>query len=62
MQNQATTIDELNPNFIFQSSFTELLVQIASGKIDANELAKQELKNRGLDLEGKWVGFKKVAC
>lgn len=36
-----------------------LLTAAAQGKIDLNALAKQELANRGLDAEGKWVGFKK---
>lgn len=53
------TPDALNPAFLFQSTWTELLVKIASGEIDAQELARQELANRGLDLSGQWVGFKK---
>lgn len=36
-----------------------LLTAAAQGKIDLNEMAKQELANRGLNAEGKWVCFKK---
>ena len=35
----------------------ELLKAAAQGKVDLNELARQELANRGLDHDGKWVGF-----
>lgn len=35
----------------------ELIKAAAQGKVDLNELAKQHLKNSGLDLDGKWVGF-----
>ena len=53
--------DELNPNMIFQGTYTELLVKAAKGEIDLNELAKSELAARGLDQHGEWVGFKKAA-
>ncbi len=49
--------DELNPEYLFRLTYTELLVKIASGEIDAQECAQKELKNRGLDNNGKWVGF-----
>lgn len=35
----------------------ELLKAAAQGKVDLNELARQELASRGLDHDGKWVGF-----
>lgn len=47
--------DELNPDFLFRLTFTELLVKVASGEIDAKAYAQQELKNRNLDAEGKWI-------
>jgi hypothetical protein len=50
--------DELNPAFIFGLTSSELLSQIAKGEINAQELAKRTLENRGLDINGKWVGFK----
>ena len=49
--------DELNPNFLFRRTYTELLVKIANGEIDANEFAKKELRARGLDNDGNWKGF-----
>ncbi|HCY75957.1 MAG TPA: hypothetical protein DHV28_08540 [Ignavibacteriales bacterium] len=51
--------DELNPSYLFQGIATDLLVAILKGQIDPVELAKKELKNRGLDEDGKWVGFRK---
>ena len=36
---------------------TDILVKAVKGEIDLNLLAKEELKNRGLDEDGKWVGF-----
>lgn len=49
--------DELNPIFILSGIDTKLLTKIASAEINLNELAKRELENRGLDKEGKWIGF-----
>lgn len=55
-----TTPDDLNPKYLFSITATELLVQIASGKVDANQLAKDELRARGLNFSGVWVGFKET--
>jgi hypothetical protein len=52
--------DELDSEFIFNSTYSELLVKIANGEINATELAKKELRKRGLNIEGKWVGFSKT--
>jgi hypothetical protein len=41
-----TVSDDQNPIFIYCTTSTELLRQIAEGKIDATELAKRELENR----------------
>lgn len=49
--------DELNPDFLFNGTYIQLLSRIAKGEIDAKQLAKQELANRGLDIGGQWVGF-----
>lgn len=51
--------DALNPEFLFNSTATDLLIAIANGEIKAVELAKKQLENRGLDLSGKWIGFTK---
>ena len=51
--------DELNPLFIMNNVRSELLVQIVSGSIDPVEMARREMRNRGLDLNtGKWIGWK----
>ncbi len=52
-----TLRDELNPLFVFQMTRNELLVAIASGKLDAVQLAREELANRGRGKAGTWVGF-----
>jgi hypothetical protein len=49
--------DELNPKYLFSMTQTELLCAIVNGKIDTKELAWQELRNRGCDAKGSWVGF-----
>ena len=51
--------DDLNPIYLFHLTATDLLVAIIKKQIDPVELARKELKNRGLDENGKWVGFKK---
>lgn len=49
--------DELNPKFIFSLTHTDLLVKVIRGEIDLLALVRSELANRGLDRDGKWVGF-----
>lgn len=49
--------DEFNPQFLFNMTAGELLVAIAKGELDAVELAKKELANRGTGINGFWVGF-----
>lgn len=60
--NLSTTInertkDDLDPQFLFQSTHMELLLKVANGKIDAKRAAQDEVANRGYDLKGKWVGM-----
>lgn len=40
---------------------TDLLRALACGEIDAREVAAKLMAGRGLDQEGKWVGFDKAA-
>ena len=49
--------DDLNPRYMFTGMYTELLVKLASGKVNAQEYAKFELQNRGFDASGNWIGF-----
>lgn len=53
--------DETNPQLMFNSTHTELLIKIANGEIDAQKLAAQQLASRGLDAAGEWVGFDTAA-
>jgi len=53
--------DEENPAYLLSGVWTTLLVQIAKGEVDVEELAKKELANRGLNNNGNWVGFKMAA-
>jgi len=50
--------DDLNPMYLYQGIATDLLVAIGKKQINPVELASKELQNRGLDINGKWVGFK----
>lgn len=55
--------DSQQPNYLFNWTSTELLVAIATGKIDPVKIAKLQLANRGLDLTtGIWIGFKAAAA
>ena len=38
---------------------TDVLVEVANGRLDLNLVALNELKNRGLDNNGKCIGFNK---
>ena len=49
--------DEFNEQYMFGCTSTDLLVQIANGQIDAKKLAEEQLQIRGLDNNGKWIGF-----
>ena len=51
--------DEENPIFLFSQTNKDLLCDIVNGKIDARELARIELRNRGSNSEGRFVGWGK---
>lgn len=48
--------DEENPIFLLSVTPVALLLQIVRREINVVELAKMQLENRGLDLNGNWVG------
>jgi len=51
--------DEENPVFLFSGISKDLLLDIVNGKLDSVQLARIELRNRGLDLKtGRWIGWK----
>jgi hypothetical protein len=40
---------------------TKLLNAMAKGEVDTQAIAAQLMAGRGLDRDGKWVGFEKAA-
>jgi len=38
----------------------DVLIAVVKGELDLNDLARQELACRGLDLYGRWVGLEKA--
>jgi len=52
--------DELDPRYIFSLTYTQLLVEALNGEFDIEYMIRKELANRGLDKEGKWIGFDKA--
>lgn len=56
----STPKDYIDPNKNVISLFdTDILVEVANNRLDLNKVALLELKNRGLNKDGKWVGFNK---
>jgi len=55
-QDQSLVSDEQNPNLLFTGIHTDLLVQIVNEQIDVRKLALEQLRNRDLDKNGKWIG------
>ncbi len=49
--------DDDNPSFIFSLTSNRLLSEAIKGDFDLIYLVRKELANRGLDSNGKWVGF-----
>jgi hypothetical protein len=52
----------LDEALLLQSAHTEILVAAAAGTIDLQQMAREELASRGLEQEGRWVGFPKAAA
>jgi hypothetical protein len=48
------TIDEVG---FIQTALTKVLAAVARGEIDLNQIAREELASRGLNDQGRWVGF-----
>ena len=46
-----------HPESMLQTMPTDVLVAVLAKKINLNKLAKEQLESRGLDKDGKWVGF-----
>lgn len=51
-----------NDDDMYMNTFpSKILAAAARGEIDLNEQAKLVLAGRGLDLDGRWVGFEEAA-
>jgi hypothetical protein len=51
-------IEELGDDaMILQIAKTRLLLLMATGQVDATQMARHELAQRGLDEHGAWIGF-----
>ena len=46
-----------NPRMLAQTFPHRLLSAIAKGEVDFKKTAMNELRMRGLDIDGNWVGF-----
>lgn len=51
---QAFSVDELG---FLQIAPAAVLAAVARGELDLNHLAREELAQRGLGLQGQWIGF-----
>lgn len=50
--------DQINPIFLFSQCHKDILMDIINGKIDAVEMARIEMQNRGLDERtGRYIGW-----
>lgn len=49
--------DETNPQFLLSLASKEVLLAAARGELDVMRLVREQLAARGLDLDGRWVGF-----
>jgi len=56
-ENQTDESDDLNPEYVFSTIHTELLLKLAIGAANAQELACKTMASRGLGRNGEWVGF-----
>jgi hypothetical protein len=50
--------DDNNPLFAFSTMSTELLTAFAKSKYDIDYFLRNELAQRGLNINGQWIGFK----
>ena len=55
-----TTTDAQNELYLFHEIATELLVKIVRHKVDVEALATYELRMRGLNNRGEWIGLEQA--
>lgn len=51
--------DEENPLFLFAGTSTNLLAKVIAKEFNINTLIRMELRKRGVNDKGQWVGFSK---
>jgi hypothetical protein len=52
--------DEENPLFLFAVTSTNLLAKVLAKEFNVTELIKMEMRKRGVNDKGQWVGFGKI--
>ncbi|NIA20033.1 MAG: hypothetical protein GWP07_06360 [Xanthomonadaceae bacterium] len=57
MGNETYESDDLNPEYVFNTVYTELLLKLATGEVNAQKLACKNMASRGLGRNGGWVDF-----
>jgi hypothetical protein len=60
LQKYADRSDDLNPQFIFSLTSTQVLCEVLTGEFDLDYCARRELANRGVDGNGQWIGFEQA--
>lgn len=51
---------EENPLFLFSTTSTNLLVKLLSKEINLTTLIRMQLRERGVNDKGQWIGFEKA--
>jgi len=54
----APEYDSLNPEHIYSGTANALLVAIVGAQLDPILIAAETLAGRGMDADGRWIGFK----
>lgn len=52
--------EEENPLMLFEQTSTPLLVKALNKEFDIMALVRLQLRHRGLDDKGRWIGFAKA--
>jgi hypothetical protein len=52
--------DEENPLFLFNTTSTNLLVKLLGKEINLPTLIRLQLRERGVNDKGQWIGFEKA--
>ncbi len=53
--------DEENPLFLFSTTSTNLLAKLLSKEFNILTLVRMQLRERGVNDKGQWIGFDKAA-